>query len=116
MQLVASPLLLQVDDVTDSVRFLERRMATASTEPYTLALIAYALQLAKSAEAGRAWRMLQMLRRSTTEPEHDYWTQQVEMMTTPMESNYRTNHSQSPLDVEMTAYALLTQIDRGELA
>ena len=87
-------------------------MDKAANEPYTMALITYALQLAKSSKAESAWKMLKALKKSKDGV--DYWTQGEEKK--PRTTPFYYYDAQPPLDVEITAYALLTQVLRGELA
>jgi hypothetical protein len=92
---------------------LEKSLSKVSGEPYSLALTAYALALAKSSEAEAAWTAF-MKHMKTKEDGSQYWAANA---TDPKEEtpSYYYN-SPRPVDVEMTAYALLTRVLRDEIA
>ena len=78
------------------------------TDPYALSLVTYALHLAEVEERDVAFDMLQA-KANTTEEEFRFWSK-------PKSEKDKSNPWSSlttSVDVEMTAYALLTFLQRG---
>lgn len=87
--------------------FLVRELPSL-TDPYALSLVTYVLHLAESPSRDTAFDMLQ-LKANTSEEEFRFW---MKPRTEKDKSNPWSSLTQS-VDVEMTAYALLTYLQRG---
>jgi hypothetical protein len=88
-------------------------LSKVSGEPYSLALTAYALTLAKSSQADAAWTAF-VKHMKTKEDGSQYWAANATDPTEDTPSYYY--NSPRPVDVEMTGYALLTRVLRDEIA
>ncbi|XP_043228015.1 CD109 antigen-like isoform X2 [Amphibalanus amphitrite] len=78
------------------------------TDPYELSVVAYAL--AKAGHPGAPGALVRLSRMATEEDDMRWWEK-------PLESLKNTSFwygRPRPLDIEMTSYALLTYLERGE--
>lgn len=101
------------DKIRQTEEFLLRELRT-TTDPYVTALISYALHVANNPNKDQAFAKLQSL--ATRDDQHIYWKD-------PNVSHNITDYElhQTDLffkrhfkDIEMTAYALLSLINRGD--
>nr|AEG67300.1 alpha-2-macroglobulin [Branchiostoma belcheri tsingtauense] len=98
-----------------AVAFLESRL-DSETDVYTIVTMTYALTLAGSRRKDAAFQKMNSL--ATTEAGQMYWTKGESATSPPVSDDLMWTppyHNPPSADVEMTAYALLTYLDRDDL-
>ncbi|XP_030054905.1 CD109 antigen [Microcaecilia unicolor] len=92
--------------VTKAVKFLEGKLAQGISSNYTLSVVAYALSLANSTQAGLA--LNQLTGRAETSDETKFWSSPTSGL-----SNYWQPRSS---DIETASYALLSLFQQNRIA
>jgi CD109 antigen len=104
-----------------AVQYLDQKLVYLKDfgTPYEIAIVAYALMLAKAPKAEQAFNMLVNIRRHTGE--FSYWSNdQLPLPPTKTENQKpfslpRLPYDFDSLNIETTAYALLTYVSRQEI-
>nr|XP_033794268.1 CD109 antigen-like [Geotrypetes seraphini] len=91
--------------VTKAVQFLEEKLAQGINSNYTLSVVAYALSLANSTQAGLA--LNQLTGRAETRAETKFWSSPTSGL-----SNY---WQPSSSDIETASYALLSHFQQNRI-
>lgn len=104
-----------------AVQYLDQKLVYLKDfgTPYEIAIVAYALMLAKAPKAESAFNLLANIRRNTGG--YSYWgNEQLPLPPTKMENQKyfslpRLPYEFDALNIETTAYALLTYVSRQEI-
>lgn len=104
-----------------AIQWLERNLAALKEfgKPYDVAIVAYALMLARAPKAEQSFSIL--ARHARTIGEYTYWgNEEVPQPPTKLENQKyfslpRLPYKYDSLNIETTAYALLTYVSRREL-
>ncbi|GAB6025039.1 CD109 molecule, partial [Chamberlinius hualienensis] len=99
-------------NIDKAILFLENNLDKADNS-YSITIVAYALQLAKSAKANEAFD--KMNSKSKKEGDLTYWHYTLPKRNESA-ATWRWQQQSQPLDIEATGYALLTYINKGESA
>lgn len=94
-----------------AIEYLERHIGEVKNDPYALAVAAYALHLADSQKKDEVFGMLTDLK--VDEEGYTHWAV-APQSTRPTRDTTKYFYQARPVDVEMTAYALLTYMLRNE--